>query len=365
MPNLNQIIHANCIDALPTLPPKSVDLIFADPPYNLQLKGQQLWRPNTTLTTPLNAAWDQFPSLAAYDSFSRHWLQPCRRLLKDTGTLWVIGSYHNIYRLGSILMDLDYWILNDIVWIKTNPMPNFQGVRFTNAHETLLWVQKIKGAKYTFNYHPLKALNDDLQMRSDWQLPLCNGQERLKNEAGSKAHPTQKPESLLYRIIQASTNPGDIILDPFFGTGTTGAVAKKLHRHYIGIEQQAAYIEIAQQRLAAIQPDKFQPQLYTFPNKRTRPRIPFGRLLEQGLLKPGQKLYFGPKTATSATILSNGHLKHNGTTGSIHQIAKSIKKGPCNGWQHWYYLDPHTNHRLLIDHLREQLRQPNPQPPET
>ena len=247
---LDQILAGDCMEALRTLPEKSMDLVFADPPYNLQLE-QTLYRPNSTRVDAVDDAWDQFGSFAAYDRFTRDWLTACRRVLKDTGTLWVIGSYHNIHRVGAILQDLDYWILNEIAWIKTNPMPNFRGVRFTNAHETLLWAQKIKGQKYTFNHHAMKALNDDgskeggLQMRSDWILPLCTGRERIK-VAGEKAHTTQKPEALLYRVILSSTNPGDVVLDPFFGTGTTGAVAKKLGRHWIGIEREESYVQVAQ-----------------------------------------------------------------------------------------------------------------------
>jgi len=282
---LDQIIPGDCIEVLQTLPEKSVDLIFADPPYNLQLQ-QELWRPNMTRVNAVEDDWDRFESFAAYDRFTRAWLQGCRRVLKDTGTVWVIGSYHNIYRVGTILMDLAYWILNDMVWIKTNPMPNFRGVRFTNAHETLIWAQKNKGAPYTFNYQAMKALNDDLQMRSDWELPLCTGKERLKVN-GSKAHATQKPEALLYRVIQSSSNPGDVVLDPFFGTGTTGAVAKKLHRRWIGIEQDRHYVKIARERLMAIEPEPYNEAVFAFPGKRNRPRVPFGVLLEQGLLRPG------------------------------------------------------------------------------
>lgn len=355
---LNQILQGDCLEILNHLPEKSVDLIFADPPYNLQLQ-QELWRPNMTRVDAVTDEWDHFAGFAEYDHFTRTWLQACRRVLKDTGTLWVIGSYHNIYRVGAILMDLGYWILNDVVWVKSNPMPNFRGVRFTNAHETLLWAQKIKGNSYTFNYHAMKSLNDDLQMRSDWELPLCNGKERLKNSDGSKAHATQKPEALLYRVIQSSSNPGDVVLDPFFGSGTTGAVAKKLHRHWIGIEQDEGYIKLAQARLDAIEADAFTEEVYTFPNKRDRPRIPFGSLLEQGLLKPGQKLYFGQQGRVTATVLANGKLKYNGLTGSIHQVGKAIQKGPCNGWEHWYYHDTQSGHRKVIDTLRETVRLAN------
>jgi modification methylase len=351
---LNQILLGDCIELLDTLPEKSVDLIFADPPYNLQLQ-QDLWRPNLTKVNAVNDDWDQFRDFAEYDRFTRAWLKACRRVLKDTGTLWVIGSYHNIFRVGTALMDLGYWILNDIIWEKTNPMPNFRGVRFTNAHETLIWAQKIKGARYTFNYQAMKALNDDVQMRSSWRLPLCGGQERVKLN-GSKAHTTQKPEALLYRVILSSSNPGDVVLDPFFGTGTTGAVARKLHRCWIGIEQDEAYIKIAAARIQAIQPQTFTNEVFAFPNKRERPRIPFGALIERGLLKPGQKLYLGQEGDIAATVLANGQLKYKNITGSIHQLSQAIRQAPCNGWEHWYYLDPDIGQRVPIDKLREIIR---------
>jgi modification methylase len=351
---LNQIISGDCVEVLNSLPEKSVDLIFADPPYNLQLQ-QELWRPNQTKVDAVNEDWDRFKNFAEYDNFTCNWLQACRRVLKDSGTIWVIGSYHNIYRVGNVLMNLGFWILNDVIWIKTNPMPNFRGVRFTNAHETLIWAQKIRGARYTFNYHAMKSLNGDLQMRSNWELPLCNGKERLKIN-GAKAHATQKPEALLFRVIQSSSNPGDIVLDPFFGSGTTGAVAKKLHRHWIGIERNQKYISIARERLDAITPGEFNHEIFSSPNKRARRRIPFGMLLEQGLLKPGQTLYFGRDGNVAATILASGKLKHNGYTGSIHQVGKAILHGPCNGWEHWYYHDLDTGRLVVIDQLREIVR---------
>ncbi len=352
---LDQVLHGDSVEILNTLPEKSVDLIFADPPYNLQLQ-QELWRPNLTRVDAVNEAWDQFASLEEYDRFTRNWLGACRRVLKETGTLWVIGSYHNIYRVGTVLMDLGYWILNDIIWVKTDPMPNFRGVRFTNAHETLIWVQKHQGAPYTFNYHAMKALNGDRQMRSDWELPLCGGPERLKTN-GVKAHATQKPEALLYRVLLASSRPGDVVLDPFFGTGTTGAMAKKLHRHWLGIEREESYVRLARERIAAVEPDPFTPEIYVFKSKRDRPRIPFGRLLERGLLKPGQKLYLGRKGSVAATILANGHIKVNGYTGSIHQVGQALQQAPCNGWEHWHYEDEATGERVVIDALREQIWQ--------
>jgi modification methylase len=270
-------------------------------------------------------------------------------MLKDTGTIWVIGTYHNIFRIGKALQDLDFWILNDIAWIKDNPMPNFRGVRFTNAHETLIWAQKVKGAKYTFNHHAMKALNDDLQMRSDWYLPLCTGRERIKVN-GEKAHTTQKPEALLYRILLATTNPGDVVLDPFFGTGTTGAVAKKLGRHYIGIERDAKYIRVAEERIAAVEP--VPAEALIFPDKRKQARIPFGALLEAGLIQPGQVLTFVKDPTVQATILANGHIHCNGQVGSIHGIAKSLLGNiPANGWDLWFY-----NSNQTIDELRKQYR---------
>ena len=351
---LDQVIEGNCLEILDGFPEKSVDLIFADPPYNLQLQ-QELWRPNMTKVDAVDDRWDQFEDFAAYDQFTRAWLQACRRVLKDDGTLWVIGSYHNIFRVGAILMDLGYWILNDVVWIKTNPMPNFRGMRFTNAQETLIWVQKIKSARYTFNYRAMKSLNGDLQMRSDWQIPICNGKERLKVD-GSKVHTTQKPEALLYRVILSSSNPGDVVLDPFFGTGTTGAVAKKLHRRWIGIEQDERYVEVARHRLDAIEPPPYDEIVYTFPKKRRQPRIPFGALLQQGLVEPGQKLFFGKRADIAAIVLANGKIKHNGYTGSIHQVGTAIRQAPCNGWEHWYYLDEATGEPVVIDELRKVVR---------
>jgi DNA modification methylase len=359
---LDKVLTGDCVEVLYSLAAKSVDLVFADPPYNLQLR-QDLWRPNMTKVDPVDDAWDQFQNFAEYDQFTRDWLSACRRALKDTGTLWVIGSYHNIHRIGAILLDMGYWILNEVTWIKTNPMPNFRGARFTNAHETLLWVQKKRGARYTFNHHAAKALNDDLQMRSDWYLPLCSGRERLKLN-GAKAHSTQKPEALLYRVLLSSSKPGDVVLDPFFGTGTTGAVAKKLHRHYIGIEREKRYVKLARTRIAGVQPEIFSEELYQFEGKRQQRRIPFGALLENGLLKPGQRLYFGRKGKVEAVVLANGHLRvaANGNghseavTGSIHQVGRALQNAPCNGWEHWYYEDAATGERAPIDALRETLR---------
>ncbi|HET6846121.1 MAG TPA: DNA methyltransferase [Anaerolineales bacterium] len=345
-----EVLVGDCLQLLPGLPPKSVDLVFADPPYNLQL-SQELYRPNMTRVDGVDDEWDHFKSVQEYDDFTRAWLTECRRVLKDTGTLWVIGSYHNIYRVGTIMQDLGFWFLNDIAWIKSNPTPNFRGVRFTNAHETLLWAQKNKGARYTFNHHAMKALNDDLQMRSDWYLPVCSGRERL-HVHGQKAHPTQKPEALLYRVILSSSNPGDLVLDPFFGTGTTGAVAKKLQRRWIGIEREQVYADLARKRIGDVEDGVFAAGTFVFPSRRMRPRVPFGSLLEAGLLQPDQVLYFAGKDAIQARIRADGAIVHREFTGSIHQVGSKLTNAPCNGWEHWYYEDG-TGRRRPINDLRE------------
>ena len=360
---LNQIIQGDCVEVLDGLPADSIDLIFADPPYNLQLQ-QELWRPNMTRVDAVEDEWDQFADFAAYDAFTEAWLRACRRVLKNTGTIWVIGTYHNIFRVGKLMQDIGFWILNDVVWVKSNPMPNFRGVRFTNAHETLIWAQKQRGARYTFNYRAMKRLNDDAervggtgrQMRSDWELPLCVGEERLKL-GGRKAHTTQKPEALLYRVLLASSNPGDVVLDPFFGTGTTGAVAKRLHRHWIGIERDETYIRVANRRMASVQPGAFESDVFVFKSKRSSPRIPFGSLLERGLLQPGQFLFFGPKGEFQAKILADGSLKWDNFVGSIHQVASRIRNAPSNGWEQWYYEDPRSGRRQVIGALREMIRE--------
>jgi modification methylase len=351
---LDQIIQGDCIDALDALPADSIDLIFADPPYNLQLQ-QELWRPNMTKVDAVDDAWDHFQDLAAYDAFTRAWLTACRRVLKDDGAIWVIGSYHNIFRVGSILMDLGYWILNDLLWLKVNPMPNFRGVRFTNAHETLIWAQKRRGARYTFNYRAMKALNGGVQMRSDWQIPICTGSERLKLN-GAKAHSTQKPEELLRRVILSSSNPGDVVLDPFFGTGTTGAVAKRLRRRWIGIEREAGYVELARRRIEQVQPAPPVDDPGSSSSRRASPRVAFKLLLEYGFLRPGQTLSFGKRGEAVATVLEDGQLRYDGQIGSIHQIGRAIRRAPCNGWEHWHYLDEAAGERRPIDALREQLR---------
>ncbi len=352
---LDQVIHGDCLEVLPGLPEKSVDLVFADPPYNLQLRNE-LWRPNQTRVDGVEDAWDRFAGFAEYDTFTRTWLAGCRRVLKDTGTLWVIGSYHNIFRVGAILQDLGFWILNDVIWVKTNPMPNFRGVRFTNAHETLIWASRAPGAHYTFNHQAMRALNDDLQMRSDWLLPLCTGPERLKVD-GKKAHSTQKPESLLYRVLLASTRPEDVVLDPFFGSGTTGAVARKLHRHWIGIEANAGYVELARQRIAQTPVEALDAAVLAVGRgRRQARRVAVGALLEAGLLHPGQRLYFHARRNTAAQLKPDGRLLLGEQEGSIHQLGRLLSDGaPCNGWDVWFYEDA-QGELQSIDGLRQRLQ---------
>jgi len=349
---LDTIIKGDCVAALERLPKASVDLVFADPPYNLQLGGD-LHRPDQSRVDACDDHWDQFDSFEAYDAFTRAWLLAVRRVLKPDGGLWVIGSYHNIFRVGAILQDLGFWILNDVVWLKTNPMPNFRGKRFTNAHETMIWASKSKDAKYTFNYEALKTFNDDLQMRSDWTLPICTGSERLKDGSGQKVHPTQKPESLLYRVLLSSSNPGDVVLDPFFGTGTTGAVARRLGRHFVGIEREQDYIDAARARIDAVTPAE-DAALAISQGKRAAPRIPFGNLLEAGLLAPGAELTCA-KGRKRATVRADGSLASGSHAGSIHKVGALVQGlEACNGWTYWHYEEAGT--RKPIDALRETLR---------
>jgi len=354
---LNQILQGDCLARLAELPDNSVDLVFADPPYNLQLKNE-LHRPDQSKVDAVTDDWDKFDSFAAYDAFTRAWLAEAQRILKPSGTLWVIGSYHNIFRVGTALQDLGYWILNDIIWRKTNPMPNFRGTRFTNAHETLIWAAPDENATgYTFNYQAMKTLNDDVQMRSDWELPLCTGNERLKQADGKKAHPTQKPENLLARVILASTRRDDVILDPFFGTGTTGAVAKKLNRQFIGIEQDATYVDIARRRIAAVTPIDSKDLLETQP-RRALPKIPFGSLIERGLLNPGDKL-FDSRKRFSAQVRADGSLvAKDKQSGSIHVLGAKLQNLPsCNGWTFWHV--EKAGKTMVIDDLRNQIRAEN------
>ena len=331
---IDTILNADCVEAMKALPDESVDLVFADPPYNLQLGGD-LHRPDNSKVDAVDNDWDQIGDFDAYDLFSCAWLDEARRVLKPNGALWTIGSYHNIFRVGAFLQDMGFWILNDVIWRKSNPMPNFKGTRFTNAHETLIWAAKTKDARVTFNYAAMKALNDGVQMRSDWTLPICAGGERLKNRDGKKAHPTQKPESLLHRVLLATTNPGDVVLDPFFGTGTTGAVAKKLGRHFIGVEADPAYVDVATKRIAAIGPSDAA-NLEVTQSKRALPRIPFGALVEAGLLKPGDTLFCAQGRRT-ARVRADGTVSAPGATGSIHQVGAHVQNAPsCNGWTFWH-----------------------------
>jgi len=338
------------------LPAASVDCIFADPPYNLQLQ-QDLVRPDQSRVDAVDDDWDKFDSPAIYDEFTRAWLTAARRILKPTGTLWVIGSYHNIYRMGQILTELGFWILNDIIWHKTNPMPNFRGTRFQNATETMLWAQRDKGAKYTFNYHALKYLNDGTQMQNVWQIPLCTGAERLKDADGKKAHATQKPEALLYRVIASATNVGDVILDPFFGTGTTGAAAKKLGRNFIGIERNRDYAAIARKRINTIAELNLPDDVLITENKRTAPKVKFGELLAAGYFQIGETLQ-DKKGGVQAVVLADGRLEYDSQRGSIHQLgAVAQNAAACNGWDYWYVL--RANKWILIDDVRQNYLRDN------
>jgi len=347
------ILRGDCIEVLKGLPDKSVDMVFADPPYNLQLGGDLL-RPDNSKVDAVDDDWDKFDSFAAYDAFTRAWLTECRRVLKDEGSLWVIGSYHNIFRLGSAMQDLGFWVLNDIIWRKSNPMPNFKGTRFTNAHETLIWAAKSREQKrYTFNYDALKAFNEDTQMRSDWTLALCTGAERLKDDNGDKAHPTQKPEALLHRVLLSASRVGDVILDPFFGTGTTGAAAKRLGRHFIGIERDETYARLAEKRIKAVIPAAPEDLVVTG-SKKAEPKVPFGALVEAGLLAPGDKLYC-PKGDHEARVRADGSLVSGSMTGSIHKLGALLENAPaCNGWTYWRFK---TDTGLRpIDALRAEIR---------
>ncbi|MEM9430052.1 MAG: site-specific DNA-methyltransferase [Pseudomonadota bacterium] len=349
---LDTLIQGDCLEVMAALPEASVDLVFADPPYNLQLKGE-LHRPDASRVDAVEDRWDRFESFPAYDDFTRAWLAAARRLLKPDGALWVIGSYHNIYRVGACLQDAGFWILNDIVWRKTNPMPNFRGKRLTNAHETLIWAARDEGSKPRFNYEALKALNDGVQMRSDWLLPICTGTERLKDADGQKAHSTQKPEALLHRVLVASSAPGDIVLDPFFGSGTTGAVAKRLGRRWVGIERERAYVELARGRIGRVRSVDIAAQGHT-PSRRAEPRVPFGQLVERGLLAPGDVLH-SLNGRRQAKIRADGTLIADATKGSIHQVAAKLEGLPsCNGWTYWSFV--HDGERIPIDVLRQQIR---------
>ena len=351
---VNEIIQGDCLEVLQTLPSSSVDLIFADPPYNLQLRNELL-RPDQSRVAGVDDTWDRFTDFSDYDSFTRGWLNACRRVLKDTGTLWVIGSYHNIFRVGAILFDLGFWVLNDIIWHKTNPMPNFHGTRFQNATETLIWAKKsAEQKKYTFNYHAMKHLNEDKQMQNVWHIPLCTGAERIKVN-GKKAHSTQKPEALLYRVILASSNPQDVVLDPFFGTGTTGAVAKRLNRQFIGIELDTAYVGVARERLAQVSAATCTADDLRTPSKRDAPRVSFGQLIEAAYICVGQTVYSKDRRVV-AIVKADSHLRWQQESGSIHKIAALAQgKTACNGWEYWYCEDKDGT-LISIDQLREQYR---------
>ena len=347
---LNKITNGNSLEIIKKIPDKTFDLVFADPPYNLQI-GKKLKRPDDSKVNGVNDKWDQFKNFNDYDNFCKLWLTESKRVLKDNGSIWVIGTYHNIFRLGYHIQNMEFWILNDVIWRKNNPMPNFRGTRFTNAHETLIWASKNKKSKYTFNYQSLKCLNDDLQMRSDWTLPICSGNERIKKN-GKKVHSTQKPESLLHRILLASTNKDDFVFDPFLGTGTTAVVAKKLGRNYFGIENEKKYFKTAKQRLEKTikMEDHY---LDTIKNNKSKPRIPFGSLVELGIVKPGMSV-FDYKKKVNAKIMADGSIKYQNSEGSIHKVAaKIIGAESCNGWTYWHYNN--NGSMLPIDDLRQRL----------
>ena len=352
---LNKIIKGDCIKSMRSLPDNSIDVIFADPPYNLQLKND-LSRPDSSKVNGVTEGWDRFKSFEEYDKFTKDWISEAQRILKPEGTIWVIGSYHNIFRVGNAMQNLGFWILNDIIWYKSNPMPNFKGTRFTNAHETIIWASKNHNSKYNFNYHAMKSLNEGIQMRSDWYIPICSGGERIKDSNGNKIHSTQKPEALLYRVLLSSSKKDDIILDPFFGTGTTGAVAKKLGRNFIGLEREDIYINAAKKRIKKIDsPDE--QFLSTTVSKKTQKRVPFGSLVENGLIKPGAVLR-GPKSLKSkkfmATVRADGSLSMNGESGSIHQMSAKVQgKETSNGWTFWYL--EKEGKLELIDDLRTEF----------
>ena len=357
---INKVTIGDCIEHMRAIPDASVDLVFADPPYNLQLSGAQLKRPDHTSVTAVLEDWDKFDTTRAYDDFTTAWMREAHRILKPDGAIWVIGSYHNIYRVGTVLQDTGFWMINDVIWRKSNPMPNFRGRRFTNAHETLLWAVKSQKSRYTFNYDSMKAMNDDVQMRSDWTLPVCNGGERIKDEEnGQRAHPTQKPESLLARVLMATTNPGDLILDPFFGSGTTGAVAKKLGRRFIGIEREETYADVARKRIRSVKPIHDH-DLLAMPTKRAAVKVPFGALLESGMIKPGETLV-SPKGNWRVRVRADGSLIHDNDggvaiSGSIHSLGAKLQgRESCNGWSFWRLERKNTS--VPIEDLRIEMRQ--------
>jgi modification methylase len=353
---LDSVLEGDCVALLRTLPDACVDAVFADPPYNLQLRGT-LHRPDHSLVDAVDDHWDQFTDFAAYDAFTRAWLSECRRVLKKDGTIWVIGAYHNVFRLGTAMQDLGFWVLNDVIWRKANPMPNFRGRRFTNAHETLIWAARAQESRHRFNYQSMKALNDDVQMRSDWFIPLCTGHERLRDEAGAKLHPTQKPEALLHRVVLACTTVGDVVLDPFLGTGTTAAVARRLGRHFIGIEQDAGYAAAARARVAAIEPLADEAAA-TAPTKREQPRLPFGTLVERGVIPPGATLT-DRQRRWRAVVAADGTISCGRARGSIHGVGAAVQEAPsCNGWVFWHV--EQAGRLRVLDEFRQEALQRDP-----
>ncbi len=350
---VDTILVGDCIEHMNAMPAASVDLVFADPPYNLQLE-QNLTRPDNSEVDGVNDHWDRFDGFAHYDRFTTGWLSAARRVLKPNGAIWVIGSYHNIFRVGTILQNLDFWLLNDVIWRKANPMPNFRGTRFTNAHETLIWAARDKKTRATFNYEALKLSNGDTQMRSDWMFPICTGGERLKDANNKKTHPTQKPEALLFRILVGTSKPGDVVLDPFFGTGTTGAVAKKLGRRFIGIERENTYVNAALKRIAKVKTYRGDVIEITR-SKRSAPRVPFGSLVESGLVHPGTKLY-DAKKQYEAVVRIDGSIRSGQHCGSIHKVGALVQNATaCNGWTFWHAKN--NNKFSLLDEFRSQFRE--------
>lgn len=351
-----RIIEGDCRAVLGAFPPACVDVVFADPPYNLQL-NQELWRPNLTLVDAVNNDWDRFADFAAYDAFTREWLAAVRRVMKPSATIWVSGTYHNIFRVGAIMQDLGFWILNTVTWFKPNAMPNFRGTRLKNDVEFVIWAQHTAKAPYTFNHHAMKRFNTGKQLGSVWSIPVCGGAERLRDETGHKLHPTQKPEELLSRILLASSQPGDLVLDPFLGSGTTAVISKRLRRQVVGIERDPVYVAAARARLAAVEPLPLDDALLRPPTRQRLMRVPFLELLRRGLLRPGQVLTLG-QTGQQAVILDDGRLSADGLTGSIHRLGAQLKRVPsCNGWMLWHYHDPQTGQLRPINVLRDAIRQ--------
>jgi DNA modification methylase len=347
----NKIILGDCIEVMKKIPSNSIDLIFADPPYFMQLQGD-LYRPDQSKVGAVNDEWDKFSSFLEYDKFTKDWLKECYRILKDNGSFWTIGSYHNIFRVGKEMQDIGFWILNDVVWIKHNPMPNFKGTRFNNAHETLVWATKNKNSKYTFHYKSMKSFNDDVQMRSDWYLPICQGEERLKDGMGVKVHTTQKPLELLFRILISTSNENDIVLDPFSGTATTAAAAKRLGRKYIGIEKDKNYIKHSEDRLSKIK--KLDQSLLEYKIEIKEPLVGFGSLIEKGMIKAGQELIDKRGNIAKINIDSSIELE-DGFVGSIHKTGAHLQgKESCNGWEYWYLIN--GSKKILINEIRKMYR---------